>query len=197
MSELGKTSSKKRLGIWSSILLYGVLLFAIYGISAFLIEQYSGGCMFIIPAYFYALVTVLAILSLQRFGVGAAVFLPIATLGGLMEYYIEWVANPALRSPWLALGWSLVFLGIGFSADLVYRFSPSGWHPRWRAILMGAVFGLTMYLLYRLGLSVFYPYAPDQGHLRYFVSGIYFSLPWMLVNGAFAGYTAHAISLRV
>lgn len=36
-----------------------------------------------------------------------------------------------------------------------------------------------------------------ESHLAYFARGWYFSLPWLVVNGAFAGYTALAMERRV
>ena len=60
----------RRASIWLPILGYGFLLFAVYAVAAFLVEQYSGGCMFVIPIFFYALVILLGNLKLQRFGPG-------------------------------------------------------------------------------------------------------------------------------
>jgi hypothetical protein len=61
---------------------------------------------------------------------------------------------------------------------------------------MGIAFGLAFFLLTFFALANFYASAPNTGHLRFFQSGAYFSLPWMIVNGAFAGYTAYALSMN-
>ena len=87
MATLTQSTKSRRASIWLPILGYGFLLFAIYGAAAFLVEMYSGGCMFVIPIYFYALVIVLGKLKLQRFGTGLAMLLPIAILGVPMDYY--------------------------------------------------------------------------------------------------------------
>jgi hypothetical protein len=196
MSIAAESSRPSRLGPWAKALLYGVLQFAIYGVAAFLVEKYSGSCMFVLPAYFYALVTVLAVVTLRRFGVGAATFLPIAVLGGLMEYYMEWVSSRSLLSPWGALAWSAMFLGIGLAADVAFRLAPARWSLRRRAALTGVAFGLAFYLLVLLVLVALYPHTAQPGHLKYFLEGAPFTVPWMLVNGGFAGYTAAAIADR-
>lgn len=197
MTSIPESKPLRSLGIWGAILAYGIALFAIYGASAFLIETYSGSCMFVLPVYFYALVTVLAVLRIRKFGVGAAIYLPIATLGAVMDYYGDWVVSQNLISPWYALGWTPIFLGIGLAADLANRFAPRAWHLRWRAVMVGVVFGLAFYLLVLLGLSALYPPTDEIWHMWYFQEGVYFSLPWMLINGGFAGYSAYALAMRV
>ena len=196
MAALTQSMKSRRASIWLPILGYGFLLFAIYGAAAFLVELYSGGCMFVIPIYFYALVIVLGKLRLQRFGTGLAMLLPIAILGVPMDYYGDWVMKQNLIGPWYALGWAPVFLAIGFSVDLVYRYTPAGWHPRWRAVAAGVGFSLAFYLLVLFALTAFYPVTDQVWHLDYFHNGVYFTLPWMLVNGGFTGYTASAISRK-
>lgn len=197
MTSVPESIPLRRLDLWGSILAYGVALFAIYGASAFLIEIYSGSCMFVLPIYFYTLLTVLAVLKLNRFGVGAAVYLPIATLGAVMDYYGDWVVSRNLIGPWYALGWTPIFLGIGLAADLANRYAPCDWHPRWRAVMIGVTFGLAFYLLVLLGLSALYPPTDEVWHIWYFKEGVYFTLPWMLINGGFAGYSAYAFAMRV
>jgi uncharacterized BrkB/YihY/UPF0761 family membrane protein len=121
--------------------------------------------MFVLPGFFYAMVTVLAILKVQRFGVGAAVFLPCALIGMVMDYYMEWVTDRALLSPWGVLGWGLVYLAFGLAADLVYRLAPASWSERTRAILMGGAIGAAFFFLVLMALTTFYNATPDAGHL--------------------------------
>ena len=197
MTSIPESTPSRRFGLWGPILGYGSVLFAIYGASAFLIETFSGSCMFVLPIYFYTLVTVLAVLKLKRFGVGAAVYLPIATLGAVMDYYGDWVFSRNLIVPWYVLGWTPIFLGIGLAADIASRYAPRGWHPRWRAVMVGIFFGLVFYLLVLLGLSALYPPTDEIWHIWYFKQGVYFTLPWMLINGGFAGYSAYALSKHI
>lgn len=196
MTSIPGSIPSRRFDQWGLILAYGAVLFAIYGASAFLIETYSGSCMFVLPIYFYALVTVLAVLGLRRFGVGTAIYLPIAILGALMDYYGDWVISRNLVGPWYALGWTPIFLGIGLAADLANRFAPGDWHPRWRAVMVGILFGLAFYLLVLLGLSTLYRPTDEIWHIWYFQEGVYFTLPWMLINGGFAGYSAYTLVVR-
>ena len=182
--------------LWRPALIYGLPLFAIYGAAAFLVETYSGSCMFVLPIYFYTLVAVLGVIKTGRFGTGVMIFIPFVLLGVPMDYYGDWVYDQNLISPWYALGWGPVFLGFGLVADLAYRYAPQGWHPRWRAITTGVAFGLGFYLLVLFALSTFYPAGDETWHLWYFTEGVFFTLPWMLVNGGFGGYTAYSITLR-
>lgn len=180
--------------LWLSILKFSALLFGVYALSSFLVEAFSGSCMFVIPTYFYALVVTLAILKLKRFGVGTALFLLFIPLGVLLDYLGDWVVDKNLLNPWYALGWAPVFLGYGFVADLAYRFAPKRWHPHWRAVTVGVAFGLAFYLLTLLALTTLYPPAGSEAHVNFFIKGMPFTIPWMLITGGFGGYTAYAIS---
>jgi len=195
MTTLAQPTKTGHFHFWQPMLYYGLPLFLVYGL-AFFLEPYSGGCGFILPIYFYTLLTVMGVLKYQRFGTGLLIYLPFAVLGVPMDYYGDWVYSQNLIDPWYSLGWAPVFLGFGLVADLAYRFLPAGWNPRWRAVAMGVIFGLAFYLLVLFALTTFYPVSDERWHLWYFQGGVYFSLPWMLVNGGFAGYTAHAISQR-
>jgi hypothetical protein len=63
---------------WQVILLFGLFHFVVMSFGNFVMEP-RWGCVFVIPAYFMALVVVLPILILRRFGVGTAVFLPFSS----------------------------------------------------------------------------------------------------------------------
>lgn len=197
MATISQPTTSERFNLWRPVLRFGIPLFFIYGAAAFLVEVYSGSCMFVLPIYFYTLVTVLGVLREGRFGTGLAIFLPFATLGVLMDYYGDWVYEQNLIGPWYALGWGPVFLGFGLVADLAQRYLPNRWHPRWRAVSVGVIFGLVFFLLVLLALNVLYPETDEFWHIWYFREGIYFTVPWMLVNGGFAGYSAYAIHQRV
>ncbi|MCX6026017.1 MAG: hypothetical protein NTY23_07145 [Chloroflexi bacterium] len=59
----------------------GVIHFAVMTFGALVLEMWSGGCMFVMPAYFMFLPVALAILALRRICVGTLLFLPYALLG--------------------------------------------------------------------------------------------------------------------
>ena len=187
----------RRMKPWETILVFGILLFVLQGVAAFLVEEYSGGCMFIIPAYFYALVVILPVLLVRRFGVAAAIYAPAAILGLPMLYYFEWITERHYVGVWAPFVWSLLFVAYGLSADLAYRLLPATVSERWRAILSGAVLGGVTFGLTLLGLTTLYVPSAREGHLLFFTNGIYFSLPWMVITSAFGGYTAYAISRNV
>ncbi len=46
-------------------------------------------------------------------------------------------------------------------------------------------------------MSFFYIPQPPESHYRFLTTGIWFSLPWLIVNGGFAGYTAYAMTKKV
>ena len=49
-----------------------------------------------------------------------------------------------------------------------------------------------------VGLTYLYlPNSSMASHLRFFDQKWLFTLPWILVNGAFGGYTAYALTKRV
>lgn len=183
-----------RLKFWKTVFLYGVLYFLIMILGYVLIEQFSGGCMFIIPAYFMVLVVVLPILILQRFGAGMAVFIPYAVVGFIMDYYYEIVIYKSLTSIWGVVGWCLMGVVVGLSGDLTHRFLPRSMNERWRAVLIGAVIGMMFYLTTLAALTWLYNSPSMETHYRFFTQGVYFSLPWLVVNGSFAGFTAYAIT---
>ncbi len=199
-----------RLRSWQIILIFGILLWVIYGIGSFTLDFFAGaataefgqwgnvggvGLFFVyILSFYIALVVVLPILVVRRFGVGVAVFLPYALTGFFVEYYFDWVVNPALRSPWGAIGWCAIGLAIGLSADLAYRFLPARFSERLRAITTGVIMGLTNFVLVVVALTSFY--VEQQSGPGSFLGVAYYGLPLLIVNCAFGGYTAHAISRR-
>ncbi len=184
---------RTRLQFWKTALLFGAIHFLVMSLGVF-IETGSGGCMFIIPAYFMVLPVMLSILILQRFGAGTAVFLPYAILGIYPVYYFEF---PKMFGLWGVVGWCLIGPLVGLVADLTFKFLPQRISEKWQAIILGAVIGAAIFVTTYIALATFYPEPDLGGHFRYFTTGMYFSLPWLIVNGGFAGYTAYALTKRV
>jgi hypothetical protein len=184
-----------RARFWKTVLPLGAVHFLVMTFGL-LVEAYSGGCMFIIPAYFMVLPVALSILLLRRVGAGAAVFLPYAVLGFPPTYYFEWHQSQALLGMWGVFAWCLIGPLVGLAGDLAYRFLPRSLHERWRAAATGAVLGTAIYLTTFLALATLYGQPDLNAHYRFFAEGALFSLPWLVVNGAFAGYTAYALAGR-
>lgn len=178
------------------IVIFSLALFLAFGLGAFIFDLYTGTCMFVFPIYFYAILVVYPILLLKRFGVGMLLFLPQAVIGEIPVYMFDYARDHTLVGLWALAGWVAVFLGYGLAADLAYRYAPARWGERGRAILAGLTFGGAMYLLTLIALTTFYNVPANTGHLWYFQAGAGFSIPWMLLTGAFGGYTAYAIYQR-
>lgn len=203
-----KRQGLRRLRPWQTILLFGFLLCGIYAFGSFTFDFYAGaatakfgvrgevggiGMFFIyVMGYFIALVVVLPILLVKRFGVGVAVYLPYAVIGLPVEYYMEWVVNRSLVSPWAVIGWCAFGLIAGLSADLAYRFSPARFGERLRAIITGVVLGIANFLLVLVALTFFY--VERQTGPGSFLGVAYYGVPFLLISSGFGAYTAYAIS---
>lgn len=203
-----KRQGLRRLRPWQTILLFGFLLCGIYAFGSFTFDFYAGtatagfgvmgevggiGMFFMyVMGYFIALVVVLPILLVERFGVGVAVYLPYAVIGLPVEYYMEWIVNRSLVSPWAVIGWCAFGLIAGLSADLAYRFSPARFGERLRAIITGVVLGIASFLLVLVALTFFY--VERQTGPGSFLGIAYYGVPFLLISSGFGAYTAYAIS---
>lgn len=208
---MSETHRGWRLKTWQTILLFGILLCAIYAFGSFTFDYYAGagtaefgvwsevggiGMFFIyVMGFFIALVVVLPILLVRRFGVGLMVYLPYAISGIFVEYYMEWVLEQNLVALWAIAGWAAVGLVTGLSADLAYRFLPARLSERRRAITTGVVLGAVSFLTVLAALMFFYPAKPTGPGS--FVGIIPWALPFLLVSSGFGGYTAYAISKEI
>jgi len=172
---------------------YGAALFVVFSAgSAFELTVTQGVCWVYLMAYFIAFVVVLAVRRVGRFGTGVAVFLPYAVPGFFIEYYMEYVLSPSLIAPWAAALWAGNGLVAGLVADLSQRWIPASFGDAVKAILCGVATVATYWALVLLTLAFLYvDPAPGVAH---FLNGIAFTLPWLLVSGAFGGYTAYAMS---
>jgi hypothetical protein len=69
--------------------------------------------------------------------------------------------------------------------------------PRERAVVAGLAMQVVTFVVMLVGLKYLYhSSAAGVGHLHFFDTEWYFTLPWMAINGAFGGYTAHAIGKK-
>jgi hypothetical protein len=190
-------------------MLFGILQSAITAIGVYFFDFFAGsatagfgiqgkvpgtGMFFVyMLGYFNALVVILPILLIKRFGVGAMVYLPYAVVGFFVEYYYEWLKEPVLVGPLAVVGWCLFGIATGFSADLTFRFLPTSLDERLRSVLMGVVLGAAHFVLTVVALRFFYTSGLDTKPGS-FVGVAYFGLPWLIANSTFGGYTAWAIS---
>ncbi len=195
---------------WQTVLLFGLFVCVLYGLGSFTFDLFAGGdtpppaslgevrgvgLYFIyVEGFFLALVVILPIRLLKRFGVGAMVYLPYAVLGLGVEFYMETVFTPALVGPLAVVGWCAIGLLIGLSADLAHRFLPSRLSSELRGAVTGLVLGSATFLLVLVALSFFY-ISPQTGSGS-FLGQAWYGLPWLLVNSAFGGYVATLLAER-
>lgn len=182
---------------WKTVLVFGALHFLIMAICAPLLDIPEYGCMFVTPAFFIVLVVMLPVLKTNQFFAATSVFLPYAILGFFPTYYFEWMTNHNLKGVWGVFAWCLIGPLVGLLGDLTFKYLPQSFSIKQRAIFTGAVIGAAIFFTTLLALTTFYKTASMDTHLRFFTQGWSFSLPWLLLNGGFAGYTALAITKKI
>ncbi len=181
---------------WKSILLWGFVLVAILMVGAVIDGTgVSGTCMFILVPYLAAIAGTIPVLTIKRFGVGALVYVPYALIGFFPLYYFDWLQSHSLIGLWAVFVWSLTGPLIGVSLDLANLLG-GRLNERTRAILIGAVMQAMTFAVMLIGLTYLYtPTSNMASHLHFFDRQWFFTLPWMVVNGGFGGYTAYTLVL--
>jgi hypothetical protein len=184
-------------GAWTTILIWGLALVAVLTVGAFVGEDATGTCMFILMPYFAGLAATMPILKVRRFGAGIGTYIPYAVLGFVPLFMFDWAQSHALRGLWAVFAWCATGPLIGLCADAAWGLS-ARLHDRTRAILVGAVVQAVTFAVMLLGLTLLYvdPSAGDS-HAELFHTKWLFTAPWMALNGAFGGFTAHAIRREI
>jgi hypothetical protein len=195
--------------VWAVILTAGLLQCGVYAAGTFFFDFFAGtatrgfgvmgevggtGMFFVyMIGYLNALLVVLPILLIRRFGVGLAVYLPYAIVGFPVEYYFEVYREPVLRGVWAVAGWCAVGLLTGAAADATFVALRNRVSDRWLALSCGAAVGSASFVLTVVALAAFYktPLATNSGS---FIGVAYFGVPWLLVHSMLGAYTAHALS---
>lgn len=211
MNSEHKSTFSWKLKNWQTVLVFSLILMIVYALGTYFFDFFAGsatkgfgvmgevsgtGMFFIyMIGYFISIIIILPILIVKRFGIGTAIYLPYAIIGFFVEYYYEWTLESTLISPWAALGWSIIGLAIGFSADLAYKFLSKNISLRLRSIIMGIVLGSASFLFTLLALLFFYkePLSISPIDSGSYLGVAYFCLPWLIVNSGFGGFTAYAI----
>ncbi len=183
---------------WKPILGWGLIFTGTYMVGAVIdIVGVSGTCMFVLMPYFASLAVTIPLLKVNRFGVGLAAYIPYVVIGFFPMYFSDWLKDHSMVAAWAALVFALSGFIIGIGLDLVYLLARR-LNPRWCAVTVGAAQQAMTFVVMLVGLT--YLYLPDSSmasHLRFLDQKWLFTLPWMLVNGAFGGYTAYALVKRV
>ena len=180
---------------WLTTQTFGRIFFLVMGVLGMLVEASDAGCMYVTPAFFMVLAIVYPVARLQRFGAAAAVFVLYASAGSYVEYQMQWVVERQLASPWGALAWGMLGVLVGLTADVTYRALRRIGSPGWRMAITGAVTGAALFATTYLAMTTLYASpASQQSHFVFFSARASFSLPWMILNGGFAGYCASALA---
>ena len=180
-----------RMRFWVTTQLCGLAFFLVMGTLGMLVEANDAGCMYVTPAFFMVLSLVYPAARLRVFGAATAVFLLYATLGSFVEYQMQWVVEQQLSSPWGGLAWGLLGVLVGLTTDLMFHFLPARVPRPWRGVAAGAAAGLAFFVTTYVAMTTLYATpASQQSHFVFFSTRAFFSIAWMVLNGAFAGYCA-------
>jgi hypothetical protein len=160
-------------------------------------EKYAGIGMFYIymVSLFLSLIVISAIYKAdQHFGMGVLVFVPYAIIGFFVEYYYE---INVLKGVWAVVGWCLIGLMVGFSADVSYKLLEQvEIREEYVAGLTGVIMNLVYFLLVCIALDTFYISGLGLSGPGSFLGVAYFCLPWMLIHGFLGGYLACVMNNR-
>lgn len=189
---------KPLLRAWKPILGWGLVYTAVYMVGAVIdMLGVSGTCMFVLMPYFAALAVTIPFLVVKRFGTGLGVYIPYVVIGFFPMYFSDWLKDHTMIAWWAAFVFALSGLVIGLCLDLVYMLTDR-LSERWRAVTLGAAAQAVTFIVMLVGLTYLYvPNSSMASHLRFLDQKWLFTLPWMVVNGAFGGYTAYALAKRV
>ncbi|MFX1248292.1 MAG: hypothetical protein ACFFBQ_12980 [Promethearchaeota archaeon] len=159
-------------------------------------ETYMGIGMFYI--YVISLLLSLIVISAiyktnQTFGMGVLVFIPYTVIGFFVEYYYE---IDVLKGAWAVVGWCLIGLMVGFSADVSFKVLKERVRMReeYVAGLTGVFMNLVYFLLVYFAIETFYASGTGLSGPGSFLGVAYFGLPWMLIHGFFGRYLAWAMN---
>jgi len=119
-----------------------------------------------------------------------------------MPIVLERVGLGAISAFWIPLRWLAVWLVTALAFAMLYRFAPCRTRPRWRWVVLGALFGAAAWLVGSLGFSIYVnriahydaTYGP-LGAVIAFMVWVWFSIMTVLVgaelNAEIEHQTAH------
>ena len=119
--------------------------------------------------------------GLFAFGLNGLIGIPI-------ELWLEYYTNPVLKSPWAAVGWFLIYVLYGLSADLS-MFLVKVMKNESKAILLSSlIFSALAIALSIIPLVWFYVPEPAVEGARTFLTYWYFLIPFALIQGVIGAY---------
>jgi hypothetical protein len=214
--QLGSTyDSKIRFKLlfkWISV--YSILLLVVFFLCIFFWDYYAGqvtsgfgvegdrymgiGMFYIYMTSLFLSLIVLSVIykTNQTFGVGFLVFVPYAVIGFFVEYYYE---IDVLKGVWAVIGWCLIGLLVGLSADITFKLVKNQTKIRHEYIagITGVSLNLTYFLLVWIAIEIFYVSGTGLSGPGSFLGVAYFGLPWMLIHGFIGGYLAYKMNEKI
>jgi hypothetical protein len=162
-------------------------------------DRYMGIGMFYIymTSLFLSLIILSAIYKTnETFGVGFLVFIPYAVIGFFVEYYYE---IDVLKGVWAVIGWCLIGLIVGLSADISFKLLQTQTELRHEYVagLTGVSLNLIYFLLVWIAIETFYIAGTGLSGPGSFLGVAYFGLPWMLIHGFIGGYLAYNLNRNI
>jgi len=180
---------------WAVILVWGLILVAVLMVGAVIeLAGVSGTCMFVLVPAFAAMAATYPVIKVGRFGTGVLTYVPYAVIGFVPLLLFDWLQDHSLRGLWAVFVWTASSPLIGLCADLAFA-AAGRLSNHARAMITGAAVEAATFVVMLLGMRYLYvdPTAADS-HLRLFDTWYWFTLPWMVANGAFGGFAAHALA---
>ncbi len=107
-------------------------------------------------------------------------------IGIPIELWLEYYANPVLKSPWGAVGWGAIYIAYGLVADLSMMLTKLLKNETKAVVLSAVIFSSIAILLTLIPLSWFY--VPEPVASKSFLTYWYFLIPYGIIQGAIGAY---------
>ncbi|MBN2155234.1 MAG: hypothetical protein JW776_04270 [Candidatus Lokiarchaeota archaeon] len=140
--------------------------------------------------FFFSIVLYFFYEKLQIKWLGTIVFGLMGLIGIPIEYWLEYLVTPALKSIWGAIGWGVIYILYGLVADLS-MFLVKIMKKRKRAVfLSGLLFSAALLGLSIIPLNWFYnPIPADTNYLTY----AWFLMPFGILQGSLGALLGHLL----
>jgi hypothetical protein len=195
------TNISKNRGSWSTfgwIMLCFLLISAVNGLFSYLFDvilfdlKIGYGYIYF-TTFFFGLILYYFYQKLGLKWLGTIVFGLMGLIGIPIEYWLEYIVTPSLKSIWAAIGWGGIYVLYGLVADISMMVVKNLKHKKLAVFLSGMVFSAGLLTLSIIPLRFFYnpPSIPvDTDYLTF----AWFLLPFGIVQGALGALLGFDIS---
>jgi hypothetical protein len=186
---------------WSTfgwILLCFLLISAVNGLFSYLFDvllfdlRIGYGYIYF-TTFFFGLILYYFYAKLRLKWLGTIVFGLMGLIGIPIEYWLEFVATPSLKSVWGAIGWGGIYVLYGLVADISMLLLKNLNNQKMAVFVSGMVFSAGLLTLSIIPLRLFYnpPAIPvDTDYLTF----AWFLMPFGIVQGGLGALLGHFIS---